>query len=146
VLKRLYDDEGELGDLVHGAFDVVVSKRLDNMEISPLTGAAYNRARQLLDDEDEDDADRDDDTFEKIFTGKAGGADVAKAHAHRGQHELAASLIQHLHDRLDRHRERHGYYKTFPPVVTRSPTYRLSASQIRLAFAERHLKSAHILL
>jgi hypothetical protein len=39
------------------------------------------------------------------------GADIAKAHEHRGQHELAASLVQHLHDRLDRHRERHGYTK-----------------------------------
>jgi hypothetical protein len=37
-------------------------------------------------------------------------ADITKAHKHRGPHELGASLIQHLHDRLDRHRERHGYY------------------------------------
>jgi hypothetical protein len=36
---------------------------------------------------------------------------MAKAHQHRGPHELAASLVQHLHDRLDRHRERHGYTK-----------------------------------
>jgi hypothetical protein len=37
--------------------------------------------------------------------------DITKAHQHRGPHELAASLVQHLHDRLDRHRERHGYTK-----------------------------------
>jgi hypothetical protein len=37
--------------------------------------------------------------------------DITKAHEHRGPHELAASLLQHLHDRLDRHRERHGYTK-----------------------------------
>jgi hypothetical protein len=37
--------------------------------------------------------------------------DITKAHKHRGPHELAASLVQHLHDRLDRHRERHGYTK-----------------------------------
>jgi hypothetical protein len=37
--------------------------------------------------------------------------DITKAHQHRGPHELAASLVQHLHDRLDRHRERHSYTK-----------------------------------
>jgi hypothetical protein len=51
-------------------------------------------------------------TFEKIFEGEDGGADIAKVHEHRGPHELAASLLQHLHDRLDRHRERHGYTKS----------------------------------
>jgi hypothetical protein len=40
------------------------------------------------------------------------GDGIAKAHEHRGPHELAASLVQHLHDRLDRHRERHGYQKS----------------------------------
>jgi hypothetical protein len=50
------------------------------------------------------------DTFAKIFEGEDGGDDIAKAHQHRGPHELGASLIQHLHDRLDRHREQHGYY------------------------------------
>jgi hypothetical protein len=55
--------------------------------------------------------------FDRSFLGvmaKAGadGDEIAKAHQHRGPHELAASLVQHLHDRLDRHRERHGYTKS----------------------------------
>jgi hypothetical protein len=47
--------------------------------------------------------------------------DITKAHQHRGPHELAASLVQHLHDRLDRHRERHGYTKAAketPPMTS----------------------------
>src|SRR5580693_2563163 len=62
-------------------------------------------------------------TFEKIFEGEDGGADIAKVHQHRGPHELAASLVQHLHDRLDRHRERHGYTKSAketPPMTSHS--------------------------
>src|ERR1700731_3073466 len=55
--------------------------------------------------------------FDRSFAGvmaKAGadGDAITKAHKHRGPHELAASLLQHLHDRLDRHRERHGYQKS----------------------------------
>jgi hypothetical protein len=49
--------------------------------------------------------------------------DITKAHQHRGPHELAASLVQHLHDRLDRHRERHGYTKAAketPPMTSHS--------------------------
>src|ERR1700730_14843038 len=56
VFKNLYHDEGELGDLVRGAFDVVVSKQLDNEEISPLTGAANPRNRSgVIDNEEKDD-------------------------------------------------------------------------------------------
>jgi hypothetical protein len=122
VLKRLYCDEGELGDLMRGAVDVVVSK--SQLEVSPATDALYSRTRSFLDviddddrvvddDDDNDDIDENDDETEKELsmdkteTFRA----IAKAHEHRGQHELAASLVQHLHDRLDRHRERHGYTK-----------------------------------
>jgi ribosomal protein L20A (L18A) len=48
--------------------------------------------------------------FERSFDGVMAG--ITKAHKHRGPHELAASLVQHLHDRLDRHRSRHGYTKS----------------------------------
>jgi hypothetical protein len=48
--------------------------------------------------------------FEKIFgVGKAG---VTKAHEHRGPRELAASLVHHLHEALDRRRERQGFHKS----------------------------------
>jgi hypothetical protein len=55
--------------------------------------------------------------YERSFNGimakaEADGDAITKAHKHRGPHELAASLVQHLHDRLDRHRERHGYTKS----------------------------------
>jgi hypothetical protein len=30
----------------------------------------------------------------------------------RGHHSLASALVQHLHDRLDRRRERHGFHKS----------------------------------
>jgi hypothetical protein len=56
--------------------------------------------------------------FDRSFNGV-----MAKAHQHRGPHELAASLVQHLHDRLDRHRERHGYTKAAketPPMTSHS--------------------------
>jgi hypothetical protein len=59
--------------------------------------------------------------FDRSFNGimskadnrENGGADITKrTHEHRGPHELAASLIQHLHDRLDRRRSRHNYQKS----------------------------------
>jgi hypothetical protein len=54
--------------------------------------------------------------FEKIFAGKTDdddGDDVAKADRdHRvGHHSLAAAVVEHALDRLDRLRERHGFEK-----------------------------------
>jgi hypothetical protein len=77
--------------------EIFMSKELDNMETSSATGATYNRTRRLPDVID--DGDDGDET------------DVTKAHKHRGQHSLTSALIQHLHDRLDRRREAHGYTK-----------------------------------
>jgi hypothetical protein len=37
--------------------------------------------------------------------------DVTKAHEHRGHSQLAGALVQHLHDALERRRDRHGYTK-----------------------------------
>jgi len=51
------------------AFEKILTKQLDNMEISPLTGAAYNRTRPPSDDDVDDDVRDDDD-------------DVAKARHH----------------------------------------------------------------
>jgi hypothetical protein len=112
VLKRLYCDEGELGDLMRGAVDVVVSK--SQLEISPATGAFYPRSLDVIDDDDDDDAiDRDrellgenddDDELDEVIT-------KALRDHHRGHHSLSSALVQHLHDRLERRRERHGYTK-----------------------------------
>jgi hypothetical protein len=55
--------------------------------------------------------------FEKIFQAKAdddGGDDVAKADRdHRvGHHSLAAAVVDHALDALDRHRKLRGYEKS----------------------------------
>src|ERR1700730_6331957 len=74
VLKRLYCDEGELGNLMREAVDVVVSK--SQLEVSPATGALYSRTRSFLDvinedddevnDDDRVDDDNEDDDIEKL--------------------------------------------------------------------------------
>src|ERR1700730_10479660 len=45
VLKRLYCDEGELGDLMRGAVDIVVSKQLDNDDRGKADDVAKARTR-----------------------------------------------------------------------------------------------------
>jgi hypothetical protein len=45
VLKRLYCDEGELGDLMRGAVDIVVSKQLDNDDRGGADDVAKARTR-----------------------------------------------------------------------------------------------------
>jgi hypothetical protein len=42
----------------------------------------------------------------------ASGEDVTKAEEPRGHHDLAGALVRHLHDRLTRRREAHGFTKT----------------------------------
>jgi hypothetical protein len=105
VLKQIYCDEGELGDLMRGAVDVVSKLRADQNFRSVATGALYPRsARSFNDimddldedanDDDNDDADRDDDTFEKIFNGDGdddGGGGGASASAHHAS--VAADLL-----------------------------------------------------
>jgi hypothetical protein len=38
--------------------------------------------------------------------------DVTKAHEHRGHHALTGALVRHLHEALERRRERRGYQKS----------------------------------
>jgi hypothetical protein len=113
VLKRLYCDEGELGDLMRGAVDVVVSK--SQLEVSPATGAMFSRTRQLLDDENDDD-----DELDEVIT-------KSLRDHHRGHHSLSAALVQHLHDRLERRRERHGYTKRKESTMDKTETLRAIA-------------------
>jgi hypothetical protein len=74
AFKNLYQSETETGQLVREAAEIVI-KRLDNMEVSPATGALYSRTRSFLDvidddddrvDDDNDDGDGDDDDIEKL--------------------------------------------------------------------------------
>jgi hypothetical protein len=106
---NLYQGNGEVGVAVRGAWDVIdasnVLKELDDRERSSLTGASYPRnAAYFLDlltpDDDDDERDDNDDD------------DAAVAKADRGgPHSLTAALLDHLHDRLERRREQHGYQK-----------------------------------
>lgn len=59
----------------------------------------------LRDEREREEDERDDECDD-------GEADLTKAHEHRGHRELVSSLVQHLHDRLDRRRERHGFTKS----------------------------------
>lgn len=112
AVKNIYQSE----DLVADAFDVIAAattrKQRDDQNFrSVATGAIYPRSSRFLDvlddlDEDEENArerDNDDD---------GGETDVAKAHEHRGPHQLAGALVEHLHDRLERRREAHGFHKS----------------------------------
>jgi hypothetical protein len=93
--------------------EIFMRKELDNMETSSATGARYNRTRlpDVIDDDDDGDGiDRDrellgdDDELDEVIT-------KALRDHHQGHHSLSAALVQHLHDRLERRRERHGYTK-----------------------------------
>jgi hypothetical protein len=93
--------------------EIFMRKELDDMETSSATGARYNRTRlpDVIDDDDDGDAiDRD-----RELLGDDAELDEVVAKAlrdhHQGHHSLSAALVQHLHDRLERRRERHGYTK-----------------------------------
>jgi hypothetical protein len=108
VLERLYHNS----PLLRRAVEIVdgVHKQRDDQNFrSAATGAVYPKSpRRFLDvldemvDEDGDDANRDD----------ADDDDVAKAGDRHGHHSLSAALIDHLHDRLSRRREHHGFHKS----------------------------------
>jgi hypothetical protein len=60
------------------------------------------------------------DQFQTYMERNGIGSDIAKADR-SGPHSLAAGLLDHLHDALDRKRERHGYQKSAkddPPMDT----------------------------
>ena len=88
---------------------------MPNILIAKATAALQESVASIINCDENDATKREAlvETFAQFQTymERNGGADIAKAHEHRGQHELAASLVQHLHDRLDRHRGRHGYTK-----------------------------------
>jgi hypothetical protein len=88
---------------------------MPNILIAKATAALETSVASILNCDDDDETKRFAlaESFAQFqdYMERNGGSDIAKAHEHRGQHELAASLVQHLHNRLDRHRERHGYTK-----------------------------------
>jgi hypothetical protein len=117
LLTRLRIDEVSAVDRGAGEnVKIVLMKRASRPDATPADtlrafpnprsfNAVYARmaaeaaiAKSLADDERGDDG--------------GGDVDVTKAHEHRGHHELAASLVQHLHDALERRREAHGYQKS----------------------------------
>jgi hypothetical protein len=58
--------------------------------------------------------------FQSYMEHNGVGTDVAKADR-SGPHSLAAALLDHLHDRLERRREQHGYQKSAkesPPMTS----------------------------
>jgi hypothetical protein len=121
VLKRIYCDEGELGDLMRGAVDVVSKQRDDQNFRSTATGALYPKSpRSFNDIMDDLDADDDGDAIDRDRELLGENDDDAELDEvitkalrdhHQGHHSLSAALVQHLHDRLARRRERHGYRK-----------------------------------
>jgi hypothetical protein len=53
--------------------------------------------------------------FQDYLERNVGAADIAKAaraREHRGPHSLTGALLRHLHEQLDRERERYGYRKS----------------------------------
>src|ERR1700730_17043584 len=97
VLKRLYCGEDELGDLMRGAVDVVVSK--SQLEVSPATGALYSRTRSFLDvlDDDDDrvDDDNDDDNGD-IEKADHHAATVADLLVESGRFPHRTAALHHL--------------------------------------------------
>jgi hypothetical protein len=96
------------------SFNAII-KQLDDQEISTLTGAQYPRTRlpDLDDDDDGDTIDRDRELLGENDDDAELDEVITKAlrDHHNGHHSLSAALVQHLHDRLERRRERHGYTK-----------------------------------
>jgi hypothetical protein len=129
AFKNLYESETETGRLVRKAAEIVV-KELDDMQTSSATGARYNRTRlpDVIDDDDDDgdaiDRDRelldDDAELDEVI------AKALRDH-HRGHHSLSSALVQHLHDRLERRRERHGYTKRKESKMDRTTELRAIA-------------------
>jgi hypothetical protein len=101
VLQGLYQSDGELGSLLRKAV-AVVTKQLDDQEISPSTQAAYPRNRWYLDllrdpndideQEDDDDDDDDDDAVGKQHYAST----VANLLVEAGSHPDRASALHHL--------------------------------------------------
>jgi hypothetical protein len=85
-------------------FENIFLKQRDDQEVST-TGAVYPRSRS---DVIGDDRDRDDEEDDLMTD------NIGKAHRDRGAgpHGLTGALLEHLHDRLERRREQHGYQKS----------------------------------
>src|SRR3984893_8864751 len=98
AFKNLYESETETGQLVREAAEIVV-KRLDNMEVSPATGALYSRTRSFLDVIDDDDDRVDDDNDDDADIEKQAdhhASTVADLLVEAGSFPHRAAALQHL--------------------------------------------------
>jgi hypothetical protein len=97
-----------MDDLAKGRIEKLlrkkVSKQLDDQEYSIESGASYPRTRrgflEVLEDQRDDDDDDEENEMDSVDKADRGGP-----------HSLTAALLDHLHDRLDRRRQQHGYQK-----------------------------------
>jgi hypothetical protein len=170
VLKRLYCDGGELGDLMRGAVDIV-SKELDNMETSSATGARYNRTRRPPDDDDDDDDELDDDDDNDIEKQADHHAStVANLLVEAGSFSHRAAALQHLlhkpagqallqrmskaaeqtakesnMDKIETVRDvvkRHGIVAVAKSIIDENRSYGITEHEF-VELATEHAKSAH---
>jgi hypothetical protein len=89
---------------------------MSNILIAKATAALQESVHSIINCDDDAETKRSALTetfsqFETYLMERNGGTDIAKADR-SGPHSLAASLLNHLHDALDRKRQRHGFEKT----------------------------------
>jgi hypothetical protein len=89
---------------------------------SVATGAIYPKGSLFFDALDEIEEDEENDRERDDDDGGGDDESVAKADRdHRGPHQLAGALVEHLHDRLSRRREQHGFRKSAAKEKPMSP-------------------------
>jgi hypothetical protein len=93
---------------------------MPNTFITKATAALQESVASILNCDDDDATKRfalaeSFDQFQTYIMEHNGGADITKAHRNRGaggHRSLTGALLEHLHDRLERRREQHGYQKS----------------------------------
>jgi hypothetical protein len=97
---------------------------MSNILIAKATAALQESVASIIGCDDDDETKREAlvETFAQFQTymERNGGDDIAKADR-SGPHSLTAVLLDHLHDALDRKRERHGFHKSESEVTPADP-------------------------